>query len=208
MRGVLLLAPPQAVALSILGSGSLKWSAMTMTGIDFTLSGLSQGVNAQVIGFNRASDLSVALGSTVFIEGNITSNDWGAREQAVALPSIGSATSSVSATKLSESVSLLSNYTYDSGNASRNVVLTALHTGVLTVSIPYRLESHVHISGDWSFYNAASLQFSPCHAVPPPALTVTVCLNFLTTISCIHSMRRRSASCRSSSRSRKERPAF
>jgi len=152
-----LVSPAPSFALDLSGSGALDWSSLSMTGIDFTLSNFVQVRTAEVF----SSDGSFAGGST-------SSNDWGTSGIAVALPSVGSATSGASATELSGSVSLFSDRTFGGGAVGRFVAITAMNPGVLTVSIPYLLEDHGQISGDASLYTAASLQFSNCRVCPTP----------------------------------------
>jgi hypothetical protein len=105
MLDILLLASP-AFAVSMSGSDLLDWSSLKMTGSDFTLSNLSQGMTDRVIGFNRTTDHSGDTRSTVYAENFVGTNGWGTRVSAVALASVGSATSS--ATELSGSLSLFS----------------------------------------------------------------------------------------------------
>ena len=140
-----LVSPAPTFALSLSGSGALDWSSMTMTGIDFTLSNFAQGTNALL--FSKGSSAG----------GPNSSEDWGTSERAVGLPSVGSAMAIASATELSGSLTLLSNSATGNWGASRFVAITALNPGLLTVSIPYRLEDQGQISGSASLYTAASL---------------------------------------------------
>jgi hypothetical protein len=143
----LLFAPP-AFATSFSGSALLDWSALTMTGIDFTLSDFRQVVNTNIgssTGFvSSVSDPSAWLPSTV----------------SASLPSVGSSSASVSDTSVSGSLSLFSNHAFASGGAARWATITALTPGLLTVSLPYQIENDGPISGEWSSLTSASIQFT------------------------------------------------
>jgi hypothetical protein len=148
LLGSLLFWAPSAFAVSFSGSASLDWSALKMTGIDFTLSDFRQVVSVNVgsqTGFASAvTDPSAWLPSTV----------------STSLPPVGSSTASVSDTSVSGSLSLFSNHAFASGGAARWTTITALAPGLLTVSIPYQIENDGPISGEWSSLTSASIQFT------------------------------------------------
>ena len=75
------------------------------------------------------------------------------------LPSLGNMTANLSTTTVDSSLSVFSNETSATGRAARNVTITALNTGVLTVSIPFQVHNQGPISGDWSSFTSATVQF-------------------------------------------------
>ena len=150
-------APSFADTIDFSTSGALDWSSLTMTGIDFTLSNFHQVTRAQVFSIGGSSASKTT-----------ESNDWGTSGIAVALPSVGSASAIASATELSSSLSLTSNNTFGHGDAIREVDITALNAGLLTVSIPYLLEDHGQISGNTFVHNQALIQFNTCEGSCAP----------------------------------------
>jgi hypothetical protein len=140
-----------AFALSFSGSASLDWSALTMTGVSVTLSNFQQLASANV-GSLQGSGFASAI---------TESNDWlPATTGGVSLFSVGNGTGSLSNTSINGSLSLFSNYAFGSAGGFRNVEFTALNTGILTVSIPYLLQTQGPISGEWSSVTSASIQFT------------------------------------------------
>lgn len=147
---VLLLAPT-AFAASYSGFATLDFTSLTMSGIDFTQSNLRQGMQAEVREVGGATSSTFAF-----------SNDWGDSSVNTSLPSLGSASGSASSAGLSSSLSLLPSQISQSsglGHADRDVFITALSTGVLSVSIPYQI--HHQGSGEFPFFNTeAILEFN------------------------------------------------
>ena len=140
-------APP-AFAISFSGSALLDWSALTMTGIDFTLSDFRQVVSANV-------------GSrTGFVSAVTDPNAWLPSTLSASLPSVGNSTGNISDTSVNGSLSLFSNYAFASGGAARWATITALTPGLLTVSIPYQIQNYGPISGEWFSLTSASIQFT------------------------------------------------
>ena len=147
MNFILYFAPP-AFATSLSGSASLDWSALTMTGIDFTLSDFRQIVNTNI-------------GSpTGFVSSITDPNAWLPSTVSVSLASVGGATASISNTEVNSSLSLFSDHTFGTGSAARWANITALTTGLLTVSIPYQIQNYGAISGEWFSLTSASIQFT------------------------------------------------
>jgi PEP-CTERM motif len=143
----LFFAPP-AFAISLSGSASLDWSALTMTGIDFTLSDFRQVVSANV-------------GSqTGFVSAVTDPNAWLPSTVSASRPSVGGSTANISDTSVSGSLSLFSNYAFASGGAARWATITALTPGLLTITIPYQIQNHGPISGEWFSLTSASIQFT------------------------------------------------
>jgi hypothetical protein len=149
LLGLLIFVPP-AFALSISGTAFLDWSALTMTGIDFTLSDSKQLLFAD-IGSTLTGASNTATSFT---------NDWVTSAISVALPPVGSATANESNIAINSSLSLVSNYTFGAVKADRNVTITASSTGLFTVSIPYQIQVQGPISGEWSSITSASIQFT------------------------------------------------
>lgn len=143
----LFFAPP-AFATSFSGSALLDWSALTMTGINFTLSDFRQIVNTNV------------GSSTEFVSSVSDPNAWLPSAVSASLVSVGSSSASVSDTSVSGSLSLFSNHAFASGGAARWATITALTPGLLTVSIPYQIQNYGPISGEWFSLTSASVQFT------------------------------------------------
>jgi hypothetical protein len=140
-----LLLAPRAFAISFSASSSLDWSALTMTGIDFSLSDFRQVVSANVNDFASAET---------------DPNAWLSSTASASLPSIGSSTANVSDTSVSGSLSLFTNHAFASGSAARWAFITASTPGLLTVSIPYQIQNNGAISGEWSSLTSARIQFT------------------------------------------------
>jgi len=141
-------SPTPSFALSLSDSASLDWSALTMTGINFSLSNLTQQqiANVGTFGGPQASTFTF-------------SNDWSTGTVSATLPSLGNVTANLSTTAVDSSLSVFSNEMFATGQAARNVTITALNTGVLTVSIPFQVHDQGPISSDWSSFTSATLQF-------------------------------------------------
>jgi len=144
----LLLCTPPAYAISFSGSASLDWSALTMTGIDFTLADIRQVVSANVE--SQTGFVSTVTDPTAWLPSTVSAS----------LPTVGSSTGNISDTSVSGSVSLFSNYAFASGGAARSATITAVTPGLLTVSIPYQIQNHGPISGEWFSLTSASIQFT------------------------------------------------
>ena len=149
LLGFLILGPP-AFATSFSGFSTLDWGSLTMSGIGFTQSDLRQGMQVEV-----RHSAGGASSSSSF------SNGWVTSAVDAALPSIGSASANASSAVLSSSLSLLTSQSSGVGHADRDVAITALNTGVFTVSIPYVVHVQGPISGNWSLFSFASIQFLP-----------------------------------------------
>jgi hypothetical protein len=142
-------SPTPSFALSLSDSASLDWSALTMTGINFSLSNLTQQQIANVGTFGGPQVSTFTF-----------SNDWSTGTVSATLPSLGNVTANLSTTAVDSSLSVFSNEMFATGQAARNVTITALNTGLLTVSIPYQIQDHGPISGEWSSITSASVQFT------------------------------------------------
>jgi PEP-CTERM motif len=146
--GSFLLFAPPAFATSFSGSALLDWSALTMTGIDFTLSDFRQIVNTNI------------GSSTGFVSSVSDPSAWLPSTLSASLASVGSATATISNSGVTSSLSLLSDHTFGVGNAARWASITALTPGLLTVSIPYQIQNYGPISGEWFSLTSASIQFT------------------------------------------------
>ena len=104
----LLFIPPPSFATSFSASSSLDWSALTMTGIDFSLSNLVQHTSGGLFGVTSQGIQSASSVTESF--------DWGTSNVAVALPSFGSVTTTNSNTELRTSFSLVGDNTTVGGH--------------------------------------------------------------------------------------------
>ena len=160
---IALISPAPTFALSFSGSALLDWNSLTMTGIDFTLSNFSQLLQIQ-----DSSPAQVFGGS----------NDWLPAAVSATLDPVGSGTATTSNIAVNSSLSLpvVSNDTFFIVGSARNVTITALDTGLLTVSIPYQIQDQGPISGEWFSVTSAGVQFTnPDHRValrPGPVLSM------------------------------------
>jgi len=141
-------SPTPSFALSLPDSASLDWSALTMTGINFSLSNLTQQQIANVGTFGGPQVSTFTF-----------SNDWSTGTVSATLPSLGNVTANLSTTAVDSSLSVFSNEMFATGQAARNGTITALNTGVLTVSIPFQVHDQGPIAGEWSSFTSATLQF-------------------------------------------------
>ena len=147
INSLLFFAPP-AFAMSFSGSAALDWSALTMTGVDFTLSDIRQVETANV-------------GSqTGFISSVTGPNAWLPSAVSASLPSVGSSTANIDDSLVTGSLSVFSDHAFASSGAARWATITALTPGELAVSIPYHIQNFGPISGEWFSLTSAGIQFT------------------------------------------------
>jgi hypothetical protein len=147
LLAVLLCASP-ASAITISGSALVDWSALTMTGINFTLSNFHEVLSADV------------RSQTGFVSDVSTPSAWVPATTSATLSSVGSATANASASTINSSFSVFSDRAFAGQAVERNVTITALTTGFLTVSIPYQVQIQGPTFGEWTALASAFVQFT------------------------------------------------
>jgi len=87
-------------------------------------------------------------------------NAWLPATVIASIFSVGSGTANASGTSINTSFSLFSNEAFARAGVERVATITALATGLLTVSIPFQIQNHGPISGEWSSFTIAGIQFT------------------------------------------------